>query len=691
MPDGRGATEPRWLRVVVLAAALLLTSFGGIGLLLADLGIYRWWLALILAVPTLLTLFALVNPVLRVGGEVADRDTTTLERVCARIALAIAALSVLWNGLNASQHAQINRDGGLFLNAGKWISSHGTLNVEPFAGPFAQSNAIVVTSSHMKLEGSHLEFDLPHFLSAVLAQAHSYGGTRLMFLTVPLISGFALLAFYMLASRVTGHPIAALGAMTTLAFLMPQGWFSRDSTAEIPIQLLLFAAVWLLCDPRTLRGRGSAFTVGLLLGIVPALQTVGLVLLAGLPVVFALLWVHTRRRDRDALRRGFRYAAVGIATGLLLAAFDMFRWNRSWWSEIDDTVFRIVVVELLVAAIALGLVVLVRRPRVFAMVKELRPNGAIVAGILVAVLGFAAWIIRPNVETTHGGRNEIVANLQRLFQVTVDPTRRYAELTMRWVSWYLGPMTLLLAIIAAALLAVVLVRGEARLPVQVATVMLVPATLLFLWRPGVTPDQVWAAGRFLPAVFPAMILLTFGVLYHFAVGSGSEFASQRYSIAIVIGTVAVAFPFVTIRDVSRMTEQRGLFYAITRTCDTLPSDSAAVVVPEVTSFAYLTIPQTLRGFCNVPVAVMKNPVDPNAVRELADAWRQEGKQLYVVTEYAQTIRQIFPRARVRSSPRKRNPYRLEQTLTRRPSEYRPESFQLSTALVPIPGEPVPEG
>ena len=92
-----------------------------------------------------------------------------------------------------------------------------------------------------------------------------------------------------------------------------------------------------------------------------------------------------------------------------------------------------------------------------------------------------------------------------------------------------------------------------------------------------------------------------------------------------------------------MTEQRGLFSAITRTCDTLPSDSAVVVVPEVTSFAYLTIPQTLRGFCNVPVVVMKNPVNPDAVRELADEWKQDGKQLYVVTEYAQTIRQVFPR------------------------------------------------
>src|SRR6476660_2998342 len=102
MPNGRRATEPRWLRGAVVAAALTLTGFGGVGLVLADLGYYRFWLALISGLPVVFLLFALVNPVLRVGGEVPDRPPDTLERVCAQIALAFAALTVIWNGLNAS-------------------------------------------------------------------------------------------------------------------------------------------------------------------------------------------------------------------------------------------------------------------------------------------------------------------------------------------------------------------------------------------------------------------------------------------------------------------------------------------------------------------------------------------------------------------------------------------------------------
>src|SRR4051812_17488025 len=201
MPNGRSATEPRWLRVVVVGAALVLTGFGGVGLVLADLGYDRFWLALIVGLPVVFVLFALVNPVLRVGGEVPDRAPDTIERVCARIALAFAALTVVWNGLNASQHAQINRDGGLYLNAGKWIASHGTLNVKPLVGPFAHNTTVIATSTGMKQRGTHLEFDLSHMLSALLAEAHALGGTRFMFLAVPFISGFALLAFYLLATR----------------------------------------------------------------------------------------------------------------------------------------------------------------------------------------------------------------------------------------------------------------------------------------------------------------------------------------------------------------------------------------------------------------------------------------------------------------------------------------------------------
>jgi len=384
------------------------------------------------------------------------------------------------------------------------------------------------------------------------------------------------------------------------------------------------------------------------------------------------------------VKNGIVVASVGVGVGLAVTAFDLARWNRHLLSVVGDYIVHVVILLVLAIAVALILVRVARRTRLLARVDMLRPNVAIVAGIIVALIGFAAWAVRPNLQKSRGSPNDLVGFVQRLNHVTFDPTRRYVELTMRWVSWYVGPLTLAIGIVGAALLTVVLVRGGARFAAQVAALMLGPAVVISLWRPATLPDQVWAARRFLPAVIPAIILLTFGALYVFALGTGSTFASQRRSIAIVIAAVVIGYPFVTVDNVSRMTEQRGLFSVITRTCETLPSDSAVVMVPEIGSNAYLSTPQTLRGFCDVPVVVMKNPVDVDEVRLLAQEWRDEGRQLWVVSQYPQTIRTIFPRARVHSTPRQLNLHFLEQTLTRRPSRYRPESFQLSAAEVPSP-------
>jgi hypothetical protein len=117
---------------------------------------------------------------------------------------------------------------------------------------------VVATSTGMKQRGSNLEFDLSHMLSALLAFAQNLGGNRFMFLTVPFLGGFALLAFYLLANRLLQHPVWALAATATLALLMPQTSFARDSTTEILIQILLFTAIWLLCDRRTLSAAGTA-------------------------------------------------------------------------------------------------------------------------------------------------------------------------------------------------------------------------------------------------------------------------------------------------------------------------------------------------------------------------------------------------------------------------------------------------
>jgi hypothetical protein len=228
------------------------------------------------------------------------------------------------------------------------------------------------------------------------------------------------------------------------------------------------------------------------------------------------------------------------------------------------------------------------------------------------------------------------------------------------------------------------VRGSLRLPTQIATYLLAPPALLYIWRPTITPDQIWAARRFLPAVFPATILLAFGVLCGLARWRDPRFAGQRRSLAIVLAIATVAFPWLTIRDVTRMSEQRNLMPVITNACRIIGHNSAVVVLQDVApaSVVYLSDPQTLRSFCDVPVAVMLKRPDTGLLHSLSGEWQAVGRRMFVVAFAPQTILRALPHARLQKTGRRTNTHFLEQTLTRPPHKYTPEVFQLTLAQVP---------
>jgi hypothetical protein len=84
--------------------------------------------------------------------------------------------------------------------------------------------------------------------------------------------------------------------------------------------------------------------------------------------------------------------------------------------------------------------------------------------------------------------------------------RTYAELSLRWVDWYLGIPVIIAATIGAGLLARRCLRGRGgdwALPLMVLTW----AIALFLYRPAISADQPWGSRRMVPEVIPAFVLL----------------------------------------------------------------------------------------------------------------------------------------------------------------------------------------
>jgi hypothetical protein len=670
--------EPRWLRALAFGTAAAVVSFGAVGLAAAVAGVYRSYLVFPLGLALWVGLLALARPLLVERGA-AGRDA----RIVSVAAVLFAGAMSLWGIRHASQHVLINRDGGAYTNAGRWIALHGNLRVVAAVGPFAHQPGVTFGSFAMYPNKSGtLSFQFAHLLPALLAEAHGLGGDRLMFAATPLISGAALLAFFVAAWRLLRNPYVALAALVSFAFLLPELSFSRDSYSEIPMQLMLFTALWILTDLDAFVRPRVTFVAGVLLGMLQAARIDALVSLMGVGLLFALMWLRADGHDRRRVAVGAGACAVGLVPGVVLGVTDVTLRSNQYLRDLKGNVK--LLVALMVASIVFALIVVAVVPPIARRVRHIAPWVEWISAAVVAAIGFGLWVVRPVLQHVHGAANPLVGGLERAANVTVDPTRNYAEHSMVWLSWYAGPIALAAALIAGALLVRALVRGRMWFAVT-GIALLAPSSAVYLWKPNISTDQIWVMRRYLFSALPLVTLLAFGLvaaLLRFAPAGIPRFVP--IGAAVLIGAVAVAYPISTVEPVRNIAEQRGDLLAVRDACHIMGNDAAIVVLQGPTGLLFQWAPQTLRGWCNAPVAVMPLAIPDRGVllAKLGASWKKAGRTLWVIADAPAVIRAAIPSATLRAAPTVINPYLLERTLVRRPSHYMAEQLSLVMAAVP---------
>ena len=550
-----------------------------------------------------------------------DHPATSWIRVTA-VAVALAATVV--NGALPGEHMQTGRDGGTYTATAGWIASDGGLVINAARPPFDDTDGLgyFAAGFHEIVPDGPLYAQFMHAFPAMMASVDLAGGLDLMIRTNALLGGLALLALYAFAERLM-RPWLALVAQVGLAGTLVFVYFTRAPFSELLMLGMLFAGLWALDQAVVLRDRTTGFVAGLLLGGTFLARLDGLVVL--LMLTLALLPPLVTGR----LRRVAPAALTGIATTSAIATVDLFVFAPFYVGLHVEFLVPLALAFIAVGGIAAMARTNAGRSAVAAILRH-RQRFAVGLGLLIVVAGVFAYAVRPVVQVDTWDRTLPIGFLQQREGQAVDESRTYAEQSMRWLGWYLGLPALAAGVAGWALMTreTVARRIGRLMPFLLA---LSGLTTLYLWQPSITPDHIWADRRFLPVVFPGLLVCAAWLIDRCwtRVPSGPWRLPGHIALGVLAG-LCLLMPLRTTWPVADLNEEAGFAAQVEAACHRLGTDAALLLLDEAGGAMHYRMTQPLRAHCDVPAAWADETVSNDRLEALAA--RSGDRTLYLLAE-----------------------------------------------------------
>jgi len=615
--------RPSWVPRAVASVPVLVPVFfavlAAVGTTLALLEAFDGLLALGIAAVVSLLLGRIVG--------LGERVVTRKELIVDLLALGLALAFGLINARYAAQNVLISRDPGTYGVTAQWLLHHSSLDIDAQRGLFGNVLGFAGAGFGTTSTTGHLYSQGAHGLPEVLAAGGSVLGSNAMFHLNALFGGLGLLSIYGFGRLVVGR-WAALVAAALVGISLPQIAFSRDTYTESLSQLLVFGGLALLWRCRS--GQTAQWAVaGAVLAASCLTRIDAFLVLPPLVAFAALRLAITPAAERRVAVRDTAGLLAGAAIPALLGLRDLQLLSSGYYRDLHGQFSQIYTLIGLSVVAGVVLVVVGWKTRLLPWFEahgtRWRHRAGDVAAALVVVVG-VALALRP-LYMEGGGADPAQADLVRGLQAgahqRIAPLRTYAENSVTWLAWYAGPLATGLALIGVALLLRRLVRDR-RLELLPFLAFLLVTSLLYLLKPSITPDQIWAMRRYVPIVIPGLAICALLVLSE---GLARLSKTPRAFVAVVAGVALfapVAYitkPFVRVREgVPQLQE-------IQRVCDTVPDGDGVVVIGDL-AIRYV---QTIRSFCLTPSATLaKQNVSTNALGVAAAASAAAGHQLWVL-------------------------------------------------------------
>jgi hypothetical protein len=558
-------------------------------------------------------------------GATPDRTTSWVRMA----AVAVALVATVVNGALPGEHMQTGRDGGTYTATAGWIASDGGLIIDADRPPFDDREGLgyFAAGFHEIVPDGPLYAQFMHAFPAMMATVDLAAGLDVMVRTNALLGGLALLALYAFAERLT-RPVPALLTQVALACTLVFTYFTRAPFSELLMMGLLFAGLWALDQAVALRDRATGFAAGLLLGGTFLARLDGLVVL--LMLALALLPPVVTGR----LRRVAPAALAGVATTSAVAMVDLFVFAPFY---VDLHVEFLVPLGLAFLTVA-GVAVAVRTApgrRIVAAVLRQRARIAVGAAVLIVAAGVYAYVVRPAITVDVWERTLPIGFLQQREGELVDETRTYAEHTARWLGWYLGLPTLVAGLAGWAWMTrETIARRSGRLVPFLLTFS--GLTTLYVWRPSITPDHIWADRRFLPVVLPGLLLCALWLVDRLWTRTSASTVQRPARIALgALALLIVLLPLRTTAPVATLREEAGFAADVTAACDRLGTDAAVLLLDEAGGAMHYRMTQPLRAHCGIPAAWTAETISDERLQELAA--RAGDRTLYLLAERPQAF------------------------------------------------------
>jgi hypothetical protein len=243
---------------------------------------------------------------------------------------------------------------------------------------------------------------------------------------------------------------------------------------------------------------------------------------------------------------------------------------------------------------------------------------------------------------------------------------------MTWMAWYFGAAFVALGLAGFGIVTYRAVMGRST-PAELLTAAVGGTVgLLYWWSPSIFADQLWATRRFVPVVYPAVVILAVTALVRVPalLGRlrlpGGRVVAAVLAAAMVLSAASATWPIRWGRT------QTGHLVAVEELCRRIGPDAAVLVVGRGGE----RVGPAVRSWCGVPVAFVAG-IDRAEQARQAARWGDAGRALWVVADGRDELADVTGAAPGWSSTVVLADDQIEATLTRPPRAYAaPEPFRL---------------